>query len=62
MLIVLTGIDGSGKTTAAEATVEAARQAGNDALLLRNYAGRRRMSLLGARLGVQLPARAGGCH
>lgn len=57
MLIVLTGIDGSGKTTAAEATVAAARRAGTDARLLRNYAGRRRMSLLGARLGVQLPAR-----
>lgn len=58
MLIVLTGIDGSGKTTAAEATVDAARRAGANARLLRNYAGRRRMSLLGARLGVQLPARA----
>lgn len=58
MLIVLTGIDGSGKTTAAEATVEAARRAGTKARLLRNYAGRRRMSLLGARLGVHLPARA----
>ena len=57
MLVVLTGIDGSGKTTAAEATVDAARQAGNSALLLRNYAGRRRMSLLGARLGVHLPSR-----
>ncbi|WP_144670009.1 thymidylate kinase [Arthrobacter sp. U41] len=55
MLIVLTGIDGSGKTTAAEATVAAARQAGQSALLLRNYAGRRRMSLLGARLGLQAP-------
>lgn len=58
MLIVLTGIDGSGKTTAAEATVAAARQAGTEARLFRNYAGRRRMSLLGARLGVQLPPRA----
>ena len=58
MLIVLTGIDGSGKTTAAEATVEAARQAGMRALLLRNYAGRRWMSLLSVRLGRQLPARA----
>ena len=57
MLIVLTGIDGSGKTTAAEAAVDAARQAGVSALLLRNYAGRRRMSLLGASLGVQLPPR-----
>ena len=58
MLIVLTGIDGSGKTTAAEAAVDAARRAGINARLLRNYAGRRSMSLLGARLGVQLPARA----
>lgn len=58
MLIVFTGIDGSGKTTAAEAAVEAARQAGTNARLFRNYAGRRRMSLLGARLGVQLPAPA----
>lgn len=57
MLIVLTGIDGSGKTTAAEATVAAARQTGKSALLLRNYAGRRRMSLLGARLGLQAPPR-----
>jgi len=57
LLIVLTGIDGSGKTTAAEAAVDAARQAGVSALLLRNYAGRRRMSLLGASLGVQLPPR-----
>ena len=57
MLIVLTGIDGSGKTTAAEATVAAARQAGKSALLLRNYAGRRRMSLLSARLGIQAPPR-----
>ena len=58
MLIVLTGIDGSGKTTAAASAVEAARQAGQSALLLRNYAGRRMMSLLSARLGRQLPARA----
>lgn len=57
MLIVLTGIDGSGKTTAARALVAAVRQAGGNALLLRNYAGRRRMSLLGARWGVQLHPR-----
>ena len=57
MLIVLTGIDGSVKTTAAEAIVAAARLAGIDALLLRNYAGRRRMSLTGAKLGVHLPPR-----
>jgi dTMP kinase len=58
LLIVFTGIDGSGKTTAAEAAVEAARRAGTNARLFRNYAGRRRMSLLGASLGVQLPAPA----
>lgn len=58
MLIVFIGIDGSGKTTVAEATLEAARRAGTDALLLRNYAGRRVMSLLGARLGRRLPPRA----
>jgi dTMP kinase len=53
LLIVLTGIDGSGKTTAARAVVDAARGAGEEALLLRNYAGRRRMSLLSARWGVR---------
>lgn len=58
MLIVLIGIDGSGKTTVAEATLEAARRAGTDALFLRNYAGRRVMSLLGDRLGRRLPPRA----
>jgi dTMP kinase len=57
LLIVLTGIDGSGKTTAARAVVDAARRAGKDALLLRNYAGRRRMSLLSARRGAQFHPR-----
>ncbi|MFE4833624.1 AAA family ATPase [Arthrobacter sp. NPDC056691] len=57
MLIVLTGIDGSGKTTAARSLAAAARADGEDALLLSNYAGRRRMSLIGARLGVRLPNR-----
>jgi dTMP kinase len=57
LLIVLTGIDGSGKTTAARSLVAAARTAGKDALLLSNYAGRRRMSLLGARFGLHLPPR-----
>ncbi|MDQ0821334.1 dTMP kinase [Arthrobacter sp. V4I6] len=57
MLIVLTGIDGSGKTTAARSAVAAARTAGKDALLLSNYAGRRRMSLLTARFGIRLPPR-----
>ncbi|MDZ4093223.1 MAG: AAA family ATPase [Arthrobacter sp.] len=57
MLIVLTGIDGSGKTTAARALVGAASEAGKDALFLGNYAGRRQMSLISARLGVHLPSR-----
>ena len=57
MLIVLTGIDGSGKTTAARALASAALAEGREALLLSNYAGRRRMSLLSARLGVRLPPR-----
>ena len=57
MLIVLTGIDGSGKTTAARAVVAAARRRGESALLLRNYAGRRRMSVLGERWGVRLHPR-----
>jgi dTMP kinase len=57
MIIVLTGIDGSGKTTAARSLVVAARAEGRNALLLSNYAGRRRMSLLGARFRIRLPDR-----
>lgn len=50
MLIVLTGIDGSGKTTAARALVDSARAEGRNAVLLSNHAGRRHLSLLSARL------------
>ncbi|WP_104140939.1 AAA family ATPase [Arthrobacter sp. ZGTC131] len=57
MLIVLTGIDGSGKTSAAKALASSSLADGKNALLLSNYAGRRRMSLLAARFGVQLPPR-----
>jgi dTMP kinase len=57
VLIVLTGIDGSGKTTVARALVTSVLADGRNALLLNNYAGRRRMSLLAARFGVQLPPR-----
>ena len=57
MIIVLTGIDGSGKSTAARAVVSAEQAAGGSALLLNNHAGRRSMSVLSARLGVRLPAR-----
>jgi dTMP kinase len=58
MIIVLTGIDGSGKSTAARALVQAVRSRGGKALLLSNHAGRRTMSVLAARWGVQLPAKA----
>ncbi|WP_457963910.1 thymidylate kinase [Arthrobacter sp. D1-29] len=57
MLIVLTGIDGSGKSTAAGALVSAARAQGRNARLLSNHAGRRSMSVLSAKLGLRLPTR-----
>lgn len=57
MLIVLTGIDGSGKSTAARALVDAAQADGESALLLSNPAGRRSMSVLGERLGIRWPRR-----
>ena len=57
MLIVLTGIDGSGKSTAAHALVSGARADGKNALLLSNHAGRRSMSVLGERLGIRWPHR-----
>ncbi|MDE8587310.1 AAA family ATPase [Arthrobacter sp. NQ4] len=57
MIIVLTGIDGSGKSTAARALVSMVRARGGRALLVSNHAGRRVMSLAAARLGVRLPDR-----
>ncbi|WP_454811734.1 dTMP kinase [Paenarthrobacter nitroguajacolicus] len=57
MLIVLTGIDGSGKTTAAHALVDSARAEGRSALLLSNHAARRRMSLLSMRYGWKVAPR-----
>ncbi len=57
MLIVLTGIDGSGKSRAAHALVSEARADGKNALLLNNHAGRRSMSVLGERLGIRWPHR-----
>lgn len=62
MLIVLTGIDGSGKSTSARALADSLRAdsrgaSGGAALVLSNHAGRRRMSLLNATLGFQLPPR-----
>ena len=57
MIIVLTGIDGSGKSTAARALVSAVEAGGGRVLLLNNHAGRRSMSVLGAKLGIRLPDR-----
>lgn len=57
MIIVLTGIDGSGKSTAANALVSGVQARGGRALLLKNHAGRRSMAVLSARLGIRLPNR-----
>ena len=57
MIIVLTGIDGSGKSTAARTLVSAVNAGGGHALLLSNHAGRRSMANLSARLGLALPGR-----
>lgn len=57
MIIVLTGIDGSGKSTAAQTLVSSAQGLGGDALLLSNHAGRRSISVWSAKLGIQLPVR-----
>jgi dTMP kinase len=57
VLIVLTGIDGSGKSTAARALVSAAHAEGRKALLLSNHAGRRSMSVFAQRLGFHWPHR-----
>ncbi|WJH26551.1 AAA family ATPase [Pseudarthrobacter defluvii] len=57
MIIVLTGVDGSGKSTAARSLVASVRARGGRALLVSNHAGRRVMSLAAGRLGVRLPAR-----
>lgn len=58
MIIVLTGIDGSGKSTAARALITRVQARGGRALLLNNHAGRRTMSVLAARLGIRIPGRA----
>jgi dTMP kinase len=57
VIIVLTGIDGSGKSTAAHALVSTIQAKGGKVLLLNNHAGRRSMSVLGAKLGIRLPDR-----
>ncbi|GAA3677337.1 hypothetical protein GCM10023081_14540 [Arthrobacter ginkgonis] len=55
--VVLLGIDGAGKTTAARALIAAERAAGREAVLVRNPAGRRWLSRVASRLGVEVPVR-----
>ena len=55
--VVVLGIDGAGKTTAARALIAAERAAGREAVLVRNPAGRRWLSRFTARLGVDVPLR-----
>lgn len=55
--VVLLGIDGAGKTTAAAALVAAERASGRPALVLRNRSGRRWLARASARLGVEVPVR-----
>ncbi|RDV12239.1 thymidylate kinase [Arthrobacter sp. RT-1] len=57
MIIVLTGIDGSGKSTAARALVSDIQAKGGKVLLLNNHAGRRSMSVLAAKWGIRPPDR-----
>lgn len=55
--VVVLGIDGAGKTTAARALIAAERAAGREAVLVRNPAGRRWLSRVASRLGVDIPVR-----
>lgn len=55
MIIVLTGIDGSGKSTAARSLPDHIAAGGDSALILNNHAGRRTMSVAAARLGISIP-------
>jgi dTMP kinase len=55
--VVVLGIDGAGKSTAARALIDAERAAGREAVLVRNPAGRRWLSRVASRLGVEVPAR-----
>lgn len=56
-IVVLLGIDGSGKTTAATALAAAAREAGVPAIVLRNRSGRRWLARASARCGLEVPVR-----
>lgn len=54
-MIVILGIDGAGKTTAATSIVAQIRTTGSRAQLLRNPAGRRWMSRVAGKFGMALP-------
>ncbi|MBJ2119736.1 AAA family ATPase [Arthrobacter sp. MSA 4-2] len=56
MILVLIGIDGAGKTTAAHA-LAAHVPPGTDVLVLGNYSGRKTFTRWARRIGVQPPAR-----
>lgn len=54
---MLLGIDGAGKTTTAAALAAVARESGGPAIVLRNRSGRRWLTRVSARCGLQLPVR-----
>ena len=56
-IVVLLGIDGSGKTTTATALTAAAQEAGRPAIVLRNRSGRRWLARASARCGLEVPVR-----
>ena len=55
--VVLLGIDGAGKTTAASSLVAAERAAKRKAIVLRNRSGRRWLARTSARFGAEVPVR-----
>ncbi|MHA7262253.1 AAA family ATPase [Arthrobacter sp. TMN-37] len=56
MILVLTGIDGAGKTTAARSLADRVPQ-GTEALVLGNYSGRKTLTRWARRFGWTVPAR-----
>lgn len=57
LIVVLVGIDGSGKTTTAHA-LSTLLEPSTPTLVLANYSGRRTMTAWNERLGIAIPARA----
>lgn len=51
MLVILVGVDGTGKSTVARSLVDRVRREGRSALLLQNYSGRRNISAWAAKYG-----------